>query len=685
MEEKDLQEFSLEDILKEFGGASEEIVEKTPEDILQEVETEVRMEQEEIAPEEETAVTGDTVKFEPVGVTDATIRLDTIPDVKGTVDFAQPVEEDEIFIPASQEEETEPYSDQWEPEYEQPIAEYVPPRPVLIHPRSRFRELKRKLVAGPERLYYAMSEKGVGKLQTAIFLSAMVVLITAVATALYAFGFVQEDRMRLMVFGQFLAMLVSALLGYNQLLEGAGDLLRKRFSLNTLLVFTFLLCCIDGIMCLQQLRVPCCAAFSLQVTMSLWRTYQHRTTRMGQLDTMRKANHLDSLGVVEGYTETRDGILRGEGQVEDFMQTLDDTPRQEKTLSVYATVALGISVAAGVLGGVLHGFSVGVQVAAVTSLAAMPASMFLIFSRPMGILQKRLSRLGAVLCGWQGVEGLNGKLVFPLTHSDLFPAGTVKLNGVKFFGSSQPDDVIAYAAAVVSANGGSLEPLFSGLLDSRNGVHYDVENFKLYDNGGIGGEVNGEAVLVGSLSFLKAMGVEVPEGLRISQAICVAVDGDLCGLFAVAYENERATRAGLAALCGYRGLRPNIVSDDFMLTESFIRNQFDVNTKRLRFPEIEDRRKMRQQELEAGNQAMALVTSQGLAPFAYAVTGARCLKSSVTAGLAVHMAGGILGMIMMLVLAFLGATEYLTPASMFLYELLWMIPGLLVTEWTRSI
>jgi hypothetical protein len=49
------------------------------------------------------------------------------------------------------------------------------------------------------------------------------------------------------------------------------------------------------------------------------------------------------------------------------------------------------------------------------------------------------------------------------------------------------------------------------------------------------------------------------------------------------------------------------------------------------------------------------------------------------------MIGGILGMLMMLVLAIIGATNLLTPANLFLYELVWMVPGLLITEWTRSI
>lgn len=687
MDEKELQEFNLEDILKEFGDPSEEVAEKTPEDILLEVETEIHQQQEQ-QQEVSATVTGDTVRLDTVsavGVTDATIRLDAIPEVKGKVNNAQPIEEEqETFVP-EQPENTEPYSEQWEPDYEQPIGEYIPARPVLIHPRSRFRELKRKLVAGPERLYYIMTEKGLGKLQAAIFLSALVVLISAVATIMYAMGLVHENRMRLMVFGQFWIMLVSALLGSFQLMEGAADLLRKRFSLNTLLVFTFLLCAIDGIVCLRQLRVPCCAAFSLQVTMSLWRTYQQRNTMLGQLDTMRKATNLDSIGVAEDYYEEQSALVRGEGQVEDFMDTLYASPKQEKVLSVYAIVALCVSVAAGILAGVLHGVQTGIQVAAVTTLASMPASMFVIFSRPMGILQKRLHALGSVLCGWQGVEGLSGRLLFPLDHKDLFPAGSVKLNGVKFYGSRQPDEIIAYAAAVIGSNGGSLEPLFTGLLDSRNGMHYAVEDFRIYDAGGIGGAVNGEAVLIGSLAFLKEMGVEVPEGVRVSQAVCVAVDGELGGLFAVAYEKERASSAGLATLCGYRKLHPVLISNDFMLTESFIRSQFDVNTRRMLFPEASDRQQMAQRESEGDMQALALVTSGGLASFAYAVTGARSLKSAVKAGMVVHMAGGILGMVMMLVLAVLGATQYLTPASMFLYELLWMIPGLLITEWTRSL
>ena len=683
MDEKEL-EFSLEDIIREFSDAPQEPEAEEPEQQETAEEPAAQEPDQEAAPAEEP-VEEPAEESAPVQVGGDTIRFDKIPEVKGVVRNAQPIDdEDEPICPPVQEEKTEPFSEEWEPEYEQPIAEYVPPQPIMFHPKSRLRELKKKLVTGPEKQYYALSEKGLGKLQAAIFFSVIVVLVSAVTTAMFAFHAISPERLKLMVFGQFLAMLISALLGYNQLLDGAAALLKKKFSLNTLLVFTFLLCCVDGVMGLYQQRIPCCAAFSLQVTMSLWSEYQKRNTKLGQLDTMRKATRLDSIHVVEDYYQETKGFVRGEGQVEHFMDTYQDSPQLEKTLSLYALVALCVSVAVGVVAGVLHGVFAGIQVAAVTCLAAMPASMFVTLSRPRAVLERRFHALGTVLCGWQGMEGLADKAVFPLNHMDMFPAGSVKMNGVKFFGSRQPDEIIAYATALMENDGGNLAPLFSYLLDSRNGKHYEVENFQNYD-GGIGGEVAGEPVLAGTLAFLKEMGVELPEGIRVNKAVCVAVDGELCGLFAITYEKDRAAAAGMTTLSAYRGLQTVLTDGEFMLNADFIHDCFDVKTKRMLFPDRSERAQLAEKTPEPDAPAMALVTGEGLAPFAYAVTGARTLKTAAKAGVITAMIGGGVGMAMMLVLAIIGATQLLTPIHMFLYELVWLVPGLLITEWTRSI
>ena len=678
---------NLEDIIKEFGEADDIPTEKTAEEILQAAVAAAAQETAgETAPQQEQSQeqNGSTMRFAPVGeksapaVTSDTVRLDTLPEGTGVVRTADPIAEEQ------EEEKTEPFSEGWEPEYEQPIAEYVPAPPIVFKPKSRLRELKRKLVNGPEKQYYLQLEQGFGKLQAAIFFSFLVVLLSAGATVLDKIGFVGENRLRLMVFCQFFAMLLSALLGCYQLLDGVIDLFRGRFSLNTLLVFTFALCCADGVMCLQQQRIPCCAAFSLQVTMSLWSTYQQRTTRLGQLDTMRKATRLDGITAAAEYHDQRKGLLRGEGEVEHFMDTYEDRPHRTRTMTVYTIIALLVSIGAGAMGVVLHGVSTGIQVASVTLLAAMPASMFIISSRPRAVLEHRLHRVGATLCGWQSLKGLTGKALFPIDHNDLFPVGSVKMNGVKFFGSRQPDQVISYAAAVVAEGGGTLEPLFTHLLESRNGIRYPLKNFNRYD-GGIGGEVCGEPVLVGTLTCLKAMGVEVPEGIRVNQAVYVAVDGELAGLFAVTYTKDRSAVTGLVTLCSYRKLKPVLISSDFMLTPEFIRSQFNINPKRILFPDFEVRSQLQAVEKDPDMPSLALITGEGLAPFGYAVAGARSLRTSVNWGVTIHLIGGILGMLIMLALTFLGATHLLTPSNLFLYELIWLIPGFLVTEMTRNL
>ena len=83
--------------------------------------------------------------------------------------------------------------------------------------------------------------------------------------------------------------------------------------------------------------------------------------------------------------------------------------------------------------------------------------------------------------------------------------------------------------------------------------------------------------------------------------------------------------------------------------------------------------------------ALALTTRDGLAPTAYAITGSRALRTACTLGLVIHMLGGILGMLIMLVLAYLGSAELLTPVNVLLYQLVWLVPGLLITEWTRTV
>lgn len=723
MDQKDqeFQEFDLEDILKEFGSESSP---EAPVDLPEETE------QPEAAPETE-AVTqapsrektgeeaGEAAEGSPVppeagegaeeapeaepegpsgetpeetesqpeeaerdapaqdsGVTRDTIRLDTLAQMIGRTEGK----------PESDPEETGEEAEKAEEVPEETSETPTPPPIPFRSRRARLRELKRKLIAGPEKRYYELAEMGLGRLQIAILLNVMIVVLCAAATAMFACGIVPENRVRLLVFSQVLAMLVSALLGSYCLVDGLADLFRGKFSMNTMLAISFLSCCVDAVFALKELRVPCCAAFCLSMTMALWSRYQKRNTEMGQMDTLRKAVRLDSIVKVKDFYEGRPGLIRGEGQVEHFMDNYGAVSGPEKVQRWFAFISFLLCVAIAVVAGVLHNsISLAVQIFSTSLLVAVPASFFVALSRPMGVLERRLHMVGTVLCGWQGVRGLCGKAAIPLGDQDIFPQDAMKLNGVKFYGDRDPDLVVEYATALIREGGGGLAPVFDKLLKSRGGREFDADSFRDHGTGGIGGEVRGESVLLGTPDFLRDMGVEIPEGSMVSQAVYCAIDGQFSAVFAISYGKLKSSAAGLVTLCGCRRLSPVITCGDFMVTESFLRSKFNVNTRRICFPDKQTRTELERRQPDPENVALALMTRDGLTSSAYAVAGARALRTACTLGLIVHMLGGILGMLIMLALAYLGSVELLTPVNVLLYQLVWMIPGLLFTEWTRTV
>ena len=165
----------------------------------------------------------------------------------------------------------------------------------------------------------------------------------------------------------------------------------------------------------------------------------------------------------------------------------------------------------------------------------------------------------------------------------------------------------------------------------------------------------------------------------------MAIDFELCGVFAISYEKTRSATAGLSTLSSYRGVNPVMADGTFMMSESFIRGKFGIKSKRLQFPNEETRASLRMLQPNEGAEAALLSTVSGLAPMAYCVTGARSVRTASNLGVVLHMIAGGLGMLVVLGLVILGATHLLTPANMFLYQLAWMIPGFLVSEWTRSV
>ncbi len=647
----------LEDIVKEFSEDALPLVVQ------------------EDAPEE---VPGDTIRLDKI---QAAVAAPAAEDMR-----YQPVEEDEPFQPPVPEKETvEPFSENWEPEYDAPMGDYTPPTaPIVFKPKSRLQQLRAKLVAGPERKYYELSEQGFGKLQSGIFLSLVIFAAALCTTVLYALGMVSPDRVKLLAYVQILCMLLSGLVGCYRMLEGLGDILKLRFTLNTWLALSFLVCCVDGVLCLQQQRISCCAVFCLEIIMAQLATYHKRATLLEQMDALRKAADLDALVGVADYMDGKPGFATQPGEPEAFMENYEEAALPEKILNWYGLASFLICGMFGLFGVLRDGLATGMQIMAGAMLLSMPATVFISMTRPEKLLSHRLHKLGAVLCGWKGIQAIPRKLIFPLHQADLLPADAIKPNGMKFLGQRNPDTVVCYAASLVCAEGGSLAPMFQQLLSARNGRPLPVEALQSLE-GGISGTVDGLSILVGTMEFMTHKGIEIPTGTKVSQAVCISIQGELAGMFAMRYSRSRSAMAGLRSLCGYRSIQPVLAENDFLFTGSFLARHMKANPKRLTRPDAQVRTALAEKKPAEDAVPVALLTKPGLAPRAFALTGGKMLRTTWYLGMVIHLLGGILGLVAAAMLTMAGAQHLLTPGNLLLYSLIWMIPGFLVTQWTSVV
>lgn len=489
---------------------------------------------------------------------------------------------------------------------------------------------------------------------------------------------------RFLVFGEMALLILCAICAWDVLVSGILRLLRLGFDLNTLVLLETLLGLVHGFMCLGTGQASYCPLICLVLFFSLWGL---QSKYRGTADTMEVARKTDGSLALRREPD-RGGelaaILPGESSMECFLNEFDRVPGPQRLTEVYALALLLLSL----IGAALapnEDAATFIRNWTVILVSGTSLCGFLVWSRPWAALAAKLKDKGAALYGWSGAGRMGGKIMVPISDEDLFPSDGLKLNGVKFFGGASPDRVIAYGAAVMEAVGGGLSALFQAQLEQRGARRYTVDKLRRYDSGGVGAEILSDSVLVGSLRFMQAMGVDMPGGTKVSQAVYVAIEGELAGVFAVQYGVSRGVAEAMGMLCGCRGVSPTITALDFIITEPFLKSKFRVDTTRLTFLPVAQR--LQWKGLEAGPESKpcALLWDYRFPVVALAVAGSRALRTAVLWGALICLAGGLMGMGIMTVLTHLGAQETMSLTNIALFQMIWAVPGILLSGWPKNI
>lgn len=242
--------------------------------------------------------------------------------------------------------------------------------------------------------------------------------------------------------------------------------------------------------------------------------------------------------------------------------------------------ALVCAVVAGVKGGgVISALS---GLAAALSLSA-PLAATLVYALPTSLMQQATSRCGAVVPGPSAVETLGSANTVLLSARELFPAGSVRLHGIKTFEKERIDIAILYAASLLSPSCETLRGVFMGMLDNNEKLLAGVENASVEIGYGFTGWIEHRRVLLGSREMMKRHDIEVPSldyekkytknGQR--SPIYLAVAGKLFGMFLVSYRPDRRAAETLDSLA-QSGISVLVQADDFNITAPLVAATYGI-------------------------------------------------------------------------------------------------------------
>ena len=476
--------------------------------------------------------------------------------------------------------------------------------------------------------------------------------------------------------GKLQLLLPAALLGLQMLLsadalwQGVRDLVHP--SLYTPGAVLCVLALLDSV---QQLSAgtPGYAAPAALVLFGLLHALTRE--REGLTRTLRAVCGFDRpLGVrhVPQLLPNEDGLRCAPGDTRDFMRHLSDPDPAARAFRVYTLLALpGTLLAALTLSRLgPMGF---VRCWLILLLGATPCAAMLSFARPFSALARRLASFGAALCGWHGARVLGGKHTVILRDEDVFPANNITSSGMKLYGTLPAGQVLSYALAALEAAQDPLAALFDRLLQAQFGRRCRADAYRCYDGGGIGAQIGQDVVLVGSLPFMRSMGVHMSDGARVRQAVYVSVNGELAGIFAVKYKPSASTRAGLRALLANPGNSVILATRDFLITPELLAARYELAVGGIAFPVYSERLRLSEAVGGEADAQGALIAKETFGAFASAVAAAQTLRSTTRFSTVLSLLSGILGLCLCALLLYWGSAAAVSPFHIAAFQLIWAL------------
>lgn len=334
---------------------------------------------------------------------------------------------------------------------------------------------------------------------------------------------------------------------------------------------------------------------------------------------------------------------------------------------------------------------------AITALAAsccvcVAVTNMLAVNLPVSRLSHRLRRAGAMVSGYEAIKRMSAVNAVLVDSADLFPRGTVVLNGVKPFMEEGLEEAVLRAGALMQALGGPLCGVFEQVLSEHEGELPEVEKGRFEAGNGVAGTVDGSEILIGSRALLTSHGIEAPDQALESryatgsrQVLYVAADGVLCAMFILTYNADRKKKAELAEL-ELNGVSLLVRSSDANLTPQFIGRLFGIDASAVNVIGAETDSACDRLVTGQTGRADAYVATKGRVESMMRVVSA-CIdeKKNISFIVAMQNAAVVIGFVLVAFLTFIAGVSQISSFALFVYELFWIVAAVILPRFKNKI
>lgn len=473
--------------------------------------------------------------------------------------------------------------------------------------------------------------------------------------------------------------LIALALSYDLIISGLTHLGADTLTVLAALV-TLADACTMNLLGTRNGSLPFSLVSMLALALGLWGKYMKRVTLRTFCRTAHAAKNPYLVTLDENRWDSRSVFTKWSGTTEGFGSQIQS---DDGAMRIFRPMA-GILILACLLFSLISSVGRGrgeliLWCLSATLCACASFSGALAFALPGRLLSRRLSGAGAALAGWEGIRRQAKNSGILLTDSDLFPPGSLSLNGVKVFENHPLDKVIAVTATLIRDMGSGLERTFYELLHGQGGTYRKAENLQYYE-GGVSAVIRGEQILVGNVSFMHMMDVTITQGQNVKNAVFCAINGELAGIFALNYSLHVTIRPSLYALIDNK-ISPIMATRDFNLLPAMLHQRFKLPSERMEFPAHERRRDLSDSGQSHDKPIVCVLCREGIAPLSEAVVGAKRLNTVTRANSILSVIGSVIGVLFAFYLTAQMAFGSLSVFNMLVFLLMWLVPTLLLSLW----